>query len=117
MKTCPRIGNVSSRTLSLSTSKRFKSSKAWLTLLMFRSSLWHSRRLASPVVYGQPTAKELSQKPPAFHKLVQVAPDGRKTLYLAAHAKKIVGKSLEESQELIWELIRHCTQPKVSEPK
>jgi alpha-ketoglutarate-dependent 2,4-dichlorophenoxyacetate dioxygenase len=36
-------------------------------------------------------------------------------MYLAAHAKKIVGYSFEESQKLIWELIDHCTQPKVGQ--
>lgn len=63
-------------------------------------------------MYKTPTSAELAAKPPAFHRLVQIAPDGRKTLYLAAHAKMICGKSLEESQKLIWELIEHCTQEK-----
>ena len=77
-------------------------------------SLWHSIKLASPITYGQPTARELALKPPAHYKLVQIAPDGRKTLFLAAHAKTIVGRSFEDSQKLIWKLIDHCTQPKVS---
>lgn len=64
-------------------------------------------------MYGNPTAKELALKPPAFHRLVQTAPDGRKTMFLAAHAKQVVGWDLERSQELIWRLIEHCTQPKV----
>jgi alpha-ketoglutarate-dependent 2,4-dichlorophenoxyacetate dioxygenase len=81
--------------------------------LTYSSSLWHSRKLASPVVYGNPLPHELAAKPPAYHKLVQIAPDGRKTLYLAAHAKKILGYSFEDSQRLIWELIDHCTQSKV----
>lgn len=59
---------------------------------------------------------ELAAKPPAFHRLVQVAPDGRKTLYLAAHAKRVLGIDLEKSQKLIWELIGHCTQSKVHGP-
>jgi len=82
-------------------------------LLIRKTSLWHSRKLAAPIIYGNPTASELAAKPPANHRLVQVAPDGRKTLYLAAHAKKVVGRSLVESQKLIWELIEHCTQQKV----
>jgi len=81
---------------------------------VFVGSLWHSRKLASPIIYGQPTARELALKPPSHYKLVQVAPDGRKTLFLAAHAKTIVGRSFEESQKLIWKLIDHCTQPKVT---
>jgi alpha-ketoglutarate-dependent 2,4-dichlorophenoxyacetate dioxygenase len=79
-------------------------------------SLWHSRKLASPAVFGNPMPHELAAKPPAFHRLVQVAPDGRKTLYLAAHAKRVLGIDLEKSQKLIWELIGHCTQSKVHGP-
>lgn len=85
-----------------------------LSLKLILSSLWHSRKLASPAVFGNPLPHELAAKPPAYHRLVQTAPDGRKTLYLAAHAKRIVGKGIEESQQLIWELIEHCTQSKVS---
>ncbi|KAJ5627700.1 hypothetical protein N7490_009928 [Penicillium lividum] len=80
--------------------------------LIIEHDLWHSRKLASPEVFGNPLPHEVEAKPPAFHRLVQVAPDGRKTLYLAAHAKRILGRSLQESQKLIWELIDHCTQPK-----
>jgi alpha-ketoglutarate-dependent 2,4-dichlorophenoxyacetate dioxygenase len=77
-------------------------------------SLWHSRSLASPVVYQKPLPHELAAKPPAYHRLVQTAPDGRKTLYLAAHAKAILGRSFEDSQKLIQGLIAHCTKPEVS---
>jgi alpha-ketoglutarate-dependent 2,4-dichlorophenoxyacetate dioxygenase len=82
--------------------------------LIIEHDLWHSRKLASPETYNKPLPHELALKPPAYHRLVQAAPDGRKTLYLAAHAKMVLGKSLEESQKLIWELMNHCTQPKVS---
>ncbi|EED24625.1 alpha-ketoglutarate-dependent 2,4-dichlorophenoxyacetate dioxygenase, putative [Talaromyces stipitatus ATCC 10500] len=78
--------------------------------LVVEHDLWHSRKLASPIVYGNPLPHELAAKPPAYHRLVQKAPDGRQTLYLAAHAKLILGWSFEESQKLIWELIDHCTQ-------
>ncbi|KAI5245836.1 putative alpha-ketoglutarate-dependent 2,4-dichlorophenoxyacetate dioxygenase [Aureobasidium subglaciale] len=80
--------------------------------LIVEHDLWHSRKLASPIIYSNPTEREKALKPPAYHRLVQVAPDGRKTLYLAAHAKRIVGRSFEDSQKLIWQLIDHCTQPK-----
>ncbi|KAJ5263751.1 hypothetical protein N7478_011356 [Penicillium angulare] len=80
--------------------------------LVIEHDLWHSRKLASPAVFGKPLPHELAAKPPAFHRLVQVAPDGRKTLYLAAHAKRVLGMDLERSQKLIWELIGHCTQSK-----
>ncbi|PYH94652.1 putative alpha-ketoglutarate-dependent 2,4-dichlorophenoxyacetate dioxygenase [Aspergillus ellipticus CBS 707.79] len=85
--------------------------KAQIEDLVVEHDLWHSRKLASPIVYGNPLPHELAAKPPAFHKLVQTAPDGRKTLYIAAHAKQFVGWEFEKSQELIWELIEHCTQP------
>ncbi|KAJ5658669.1 alpha-ketoglutarate-dependent 2-4-dichlorophenoxyacetate dioxygenase [Penicillium longicatenatum] len=80
--------------------------------LVVEHDLWHSRKLASSEVFSNPLPHELKAKPPAYHRLVQVAPDGRKTLYLAAHAKMVLGKNFEESQKLIWELIDHCTQPK-----
>ncbi|KAL2060500.1 hypothetical protein VTL71DRAFT_9531 [Oculimacula yallundae] len=80
--------------------------------LVIEHDLWHSRKLASPVIYKNPTAKELALKPLAYHRLVQVAPDERKTLYIASRAKTVVGRSFEDSQKLIWELIDHCTQPK-----
>lgn len=87
--------------------------------LLITSRLWHSRRLASPDIYGNPTEEELTTRPPAFHRLVQKAPNGEGTLYIAAHLKTLFtqhGKALENSQEIVWELIRHCTQPKVKAP-
>jgi alpha-ketoglutarate-dependent 2,4-dichlorophenoxyacetate dioxygenase len=81
--------------------------------LIVEHDLWHSRKLGAPEAYAQPLASERALKPPAYHKLVQTAPDGSKTLFLAAHAKLVLGRSLEDSQKLIWELIDHCTQPQV----
>ncbi|KAJ5553865.1 hypothetical protein N7513_003824 [Penicillium frequentans] len=89
-----------------------QSTKDEIEDLIIEHDLWHSRKLASPEVFGNPLPHELKAKPPAFHRLVQVAPDGRKTLYLAAHAKMVLGRNFEDSQKLIWELIDHCTQPK-----
>ncbi|ODO06647.1 hypothetical protein I350_04005 [Cryptococcus amylolentus CBS 6273] len=84
----------------------------WKTSSSNTSKLWHSRKLASPIIYASPTTAEKALKPPAFHKLVQTGPDGRKVLYLAAHAKQVVGWDHEKSQKLIWELIDWCTQSK-----
>ncbi|KAH8895330.1 putative alpha-ketoglutarate-dependent 2,4-dichlorophenoxyacetate dioxygenase [Thozetella sp. PMI_491] len=89
-----------------------QSKKDELEGLIIEHDLWYSRKLASPEVYSNPLPHELALKPPAFHRLVQEAPDGSKTLYLAAHAKTVLGRSFEDSQKLIWELIDHCTQPK-----
>lgn len=90
-----------------------QSKKDQLEGLIIEHDLWHSRRLASPEAFKEPLPHEKAYRPPAFHRLVQTAPDGHKTLYLAAHAKVVVGMSFEDSQKLIWELIDHCTQPKV----
>lgn len=80
-------------------------------LLTTCNSLWHSRKIGSPQVYKEPLPHERALKPPAYHRLVQRAPDGRKTLFLAAHAKRILGRSLDDSQRLLWDLIAHCTKP------
>ncbi|KAI7286613.1 putative alpha-ketoglutarate-dependent 2,4-dichlorophenoxyacetate dioxygenase [Hortaea werneckii] len=102
-----------------------------LNCLVVEHDLWHSRLLGSPSVYKAPTDRERALKPPAYHSLVQKAPNGQETLYLAAHAKRILGLdspmefssnanrtpqaedpgAIERSQTLIWQLIDHCTQP------
>ncbi|KAH8928257.1 alpha-ketoglutarate-dependent 2,4-dichlorophenoxyacetate dioxygenase [Atractiella rhizophila] len=56
--------------------------------MVIRHNLWHSRKVASPVAFAQSTEAERAIKPPAFHKLVQDAPNGEgETLFLAAHAE------------------------------
>ncbi|KAK5714998.1 hypothetical protein LTR15_010414 [Elasticomyces elasticus] len=101
-----------------------------LAEMVVEHDLWHSRALGSPTVYKSPSAEERAKKPPAYHQLVQKAPNGGDTMYLAAHAKRIVGldpkpaskrdsatevvgdgEDITASQALIWELIEHCTQP------
>ncbi|KAF9729144.1 hypothetical protein PMIN04_000199 [Paraphaeosphaeria minitans] len=88
-----------------------QSRKDELESLVVEHDLWHSRKLASPEAFEEPLPHERELVPPVCQKLVQTAPNGNKTLYLAAHAKRIIGKSFEDSQKLIWELIDHCTQP------
>ncbi|KAF1968124.1 Clavaminate synthase-like protein [Bimuria novae-zelandiae CBS 107.79] len=91
-----------------------QSRKEELEDIVVEHDLWHSRKLAAPEAFEEPLPHERELVPPVSHKLVQVTPDGRKTLYMAAHAKRIIiGKSFEESQKLIWELIDHCTQPQL----
>ncbi|GAA5918357.1 hypothetical protein JCM6882_007298 [Rhodosporidiobolus microsporus] len=85
--------------------------KAQLRGLVMEHDLWHSRKIAAPEEFATQTAHELASKQPAFHKFVQTAPNGEETLFIAAHAKKLVGWDLDKSQKLIWELIDHCTQP------
>jgi len=57
----------------------------------------------------------MGTKPPAYHSLIQIAPNGEETLYLATHAKKLFknGKEMVDSQKIVWDLIEHCTRPEV----
>ncbi|HUZ72243.1 MAG TPA: TauD/TfdA family dioxygenase [Stellaceae bacterium] len=76
--------------------------------LVAEHSYWHSR-----VVGGGPeaTAEELASRPPAPHRIVQLHPgSGRKTLYLASHAQRIIGMPLEEGRALLAELTAFATQ-------
>ena len=80
--------------------------KNLLTGLVAEHSYWYSR------VEGggpTPTTEELSSRPPAQHSLVHER-GGRKALYLASHASHIVGWSLDESRELLDELMTFATQ-------
>ncbi|PRQ70947.1 alpha-ketoglutarate-dependent 2,4-dichlorophenoxyacetate dioxygenase [Rhodotorula toruloides] len=88
--------------------------KEVLRELVIEHDLWHSRKIAAPEEFQTVTAHEMAAKQPAYHKFVQTAPNGNETLFIAAHAKRVVGPQvwdLEKSQKLIWELIDHCTKP------
>lgn len=75
--------------------------------------IWHSRKLAAPQEFDKPTEQEKRAIPPAYHALVQTAPDTtRNTLYIASHARRIVGMPERESTELIRYLLTHAQQPK-----
>lgn len=76
--------------------------------LSARHSLWWSRRAA-----GYPlTEEEVDEKPHAVHPLVHVHQgSGRKALYIAAHARDIVGMPRDEGRALLRELIAFATQP------
>lgn len=71
-------------------------------------SYWWSRKLA-----GLPVPEdEVDSRLKARHPLVHVHEgSGRKALYVAAHAKDVVGMSAEEGRALIRELIEFATQP------
>lgn len=62
-------------------------------------------------MYANPTPEEKAAKPPSCHKLVQTDASGRKTLYIAAHAKRVIGMSEEEGAALIRRLLQHATKP------
>jgi alpha-ketoglutarate-dependent 2,4-dichlorophenoxyacetate dioxygenase len=76
--------------------------------LKARHSLWWSRSRA-----GFPlTEAEIDARPHAVHPLVHVHRGSqRKALYIAAHARDIVGMPREEGRALISELIEFATQP------
>lgn len=51
-------------------------------------------------------------KPDAWHPLVRTLPDsGRKTLYLSAHASRIIGMPIPEARILLYELTDFAAQP------
>ena len=59
------------------------------------------------------SAEELARLEGAVHPLVRRNPDtGRRALYLASHASRIVERSLPEGRLLLRELIEHATQPR-----
>ena len=72
-------------------------------------SIWWSRKVA-----GYPFSEEdVDARPSARHPLVHVhAGSGRKALFIAAHARDIVGMPREEGRALLRELIEFATQPK-----
>jgi alpha-ketoglutarate-dependent 2,4-dichlorophenoxyacetate dioxygenase len=58
------------------------------------------------------TEKERAEYPPVRHPLVRVNPlNGRKAIFLGAHASHIVGLPMEEGRMLLTELLDHVTQP------
>jgi alpha-ketoglutarate-dependent 2,4-dichlorophenoxyacetate dioxygenase len=59
------------------------------------------------------TAKERSEVPPVQHPLVRANPvNGRKTLFIGAHASHIAGMSIEDGRALLRELTAFVTQPR-----
>jgi alpha-ketoglutarate-dependent 2,4-dichlorophenoxyacetate dioxygenase len=77
--------------------------------LVAEHSYLYSRMLAGFPI----TEEETSNGPVAQHPLVHVHPgSGRKSLYIAAHARGIVGMEKEEARTLLRELIEFATQPR-----
>ena len=70
---------------------------------------WHSREKGG---FDQVTEAQRQANPPVYHPVVRtVARSNRKSLYLGAPVKSIVGMSDAEGSKLIDELTAHCTQP------
>jgi alpha-ketoglutarate-dependent 2,4-dichlorophenoxyacetate dioxygenase len=82
--------------------------KEQLENLIVEHSIWYSRELAGLKV----TDEERATRPASRHRLVHVHPgSGRKALYLASHAERIVGWPLEKGRALLKELVEFATQP------
>src|SRR5215470_9772114 len=59
------------------------------------------------------TAEERAVYPPVRHPLVRVNPvNGRRCLFLGAHASYIEGLSIDDGRALLVELLAHVTQPR-----
>lgn len=75
--------------------------------------IWHSRKLAAPQEFDKPSPEERLSIPPAYHSLVQTSPNpDRKTLYIASHARRIIGMPAQASTDLIKYLLDHAQQSK-----
>ena len=71
------------------------------------------RKLAAPKEFDKPSEDEKRAVPPAYHRLVQMAPDGiNKTLYIASHARRVVGMPATQSTRLLKYLLDHAENPK-----
>jgi alpha-ketoglutarate-dependent 2,4-dichlorophenoxyacetate dioxygenase len=59
------------------------------------------------------TAEERAVYPPVQHRLVRANPvNGRRALFLGAHASHIVGLPIDEGRALLKEILEHVTQPR-----
>jgi len=43
---------------------------------------------------------------------VQIAPDGKESIYIASHASRIIGLPLTEGQRLTQTMLKYCSQDK-----
>lgn len=72
-------------------------------------SLAYSRSQVDPTVM---TEEQKAEVPPVRQPLVRVNPvNGRKALFIGAHASHIVGWPLDEGRTLLQDLLAHATQP------
>ena len=78
--------------------------------LVAEHSLFYSRSLVDPTVMNEDQKNEM---PPVRQAVVRTNPvNGRKTLFLGAHASHIVGWPVEEGRKLIGELMALCAEPR-----
>ena len=82
--------------------------KAKLEGLTCHHSIAHSRQTLGFTFSDE----ELEKLQGAYHPLVRTLQRaGRKSLYLASHAAKVMEMNLPEGKLLLWELSQHATQP------
>ena len=85
------------------------STKTKIDKLIVEHSIFHSR---AKLGFNDFTEKERASLPPAKQVLVRTLPEtGRRNLYLASHAMRVLGMSDQESETLFQELTEHATQP------
>jgi len=83
--------------------------KQKIETLVAEHSLAYSRSLVDPTVL---TEAQKAEVPPVKQRLVRENPiNGRKALYVSAHASHIVGRPFAEGRALLDELTAHATQP------
>ena len=68
----------------------------------------HSRAMLGDTDYTEEQKKAI---PPVRWRVVRSHPSGRKTLFIGAHAREIIGWSVPEGRLLLGELLEHATQP------
>ncbi len=76
--------------------------------LVVEHSIFHSRAKLGVTDF---TARERASLPPAIQVLVRTIPEtGRRALYTASHAIRVIGLPEDESTRLLEELMAHATQ-------
>lgn len=77
--------------------------------LVAEHSLFHSRSLVDPTVMNE---EQKNETPPVRQAVVRKNPaNGRKSLFVGAHASHIVDWPLDEGRALLRELLAFCDQP------
>ena len=83
--------------------------KTKIDKMIVEHSIFHSR---AKLGFTDFTERERASLPPAKQVMVRTIPEtGRRNLYLASHAMRVIGMSDEESETLFQELTEHATQP------
>lgn len=83
--------------------------QARLEGLVAEHYLWHSRELGG---FAAVTEEMKRLMPPVRHPVVRTAADGRRTLYIGAHASHVVGWPVEEGRALLQELLTCAAEPR-----